>query len=159
MENTNDLSAGANVVPVSTRSGQSKKPRRSYQSHGFTGQLRGRYTADRGQIDGRSALGRALAEWEGELIESLGGADSISPQERVLIEMCAKDYMLLSSIDAWLLRQPSLIHSKKRQVYPIVQQRAQLADSLTKRLQALGLKKKAKPTRTLSELLQKGEAA
>jgi hypothetical protein len=101
-------------------SGMGKKPRRSYQKHGFTQSLRGRSKAGRGHIDGRSALGRALVEWKADLIEALGGADNISPQERVLIEICARDHMILSSIDAWLMRQSSLIHSKKRQAYPIV---------------------------------------
>jgi hypothetical protein len=61
--------------------------------------------------------------------------------------------VILSSIDAWLMRQPSLIHTKKRQAYPIVLQRAQLADSLTRRLQTLGLARRKKPTRSLNDLL------
>jgi hypothetical protein len=64
--------------------------------------------------------------------------------------------MILSGIDAWLMCQPSLIHSEKRQAYPIVLQRAQLADSLTRRLQSLGLKRRSKPARSLGDLLSKG---
>jgi hypothetical protein len=46
-------------------------------------------------------LGGALAEWKAELIEALGGDDHISPQERVLVETCARDHMIQSSIDGW----------------------------------------------------------
>lgn len=141
------------ILPAPTAPGAGKKPRRGYQSHGFTHQLRGRSKTGRAQIDGRSALGRALADWKAELIDALGGPDNISPQERVLIETCVRDHMILSSIDAWLMTQPSLIHAKKRQAYPIVLQRVQIADSLTRRLQSLGLKRRAKPVNGLADLL------
>jgi hypothetical protein len=151
--NQPDTSPATTDLPEQKAVASSTKPRRGYQRHGFTSLLENRFKGSKGQIDGRTALGRALAEWKAELIEALGGNETISPQERVLIETCARDHVILSSIDAWLMRQPSLVHSKKRTTYPIVLQRAQLADSLTRRLQAIGLKRRPRPTKSLADLL------
>lgn len=158
MTNQDVTGSATTMLPVSTRSATSKTPRKTRQSHGFTGQIKGRYTADRSQIDGRSALGQAVAAYRADLLASLGGAESLSAQELTLVEMCAKDWLILQSVDAYLL-QAGLFNKKKRAAYPLTATRMQIADSLTRRLQALGLTKRAKPTRTLSELLQKGEAA
>ena len=80
----------------------SKKPRQKRQSHGFSRQLRSRYTADRSHLDGRSVAAQAMASYSAELVASLGGADNLSAQELTLIEIAAKDWLLLQSIDAYL---------------------------------------------------------
>lgn len=157
MENTDELSAGASMVPVSIAAQSRKTPRKTRQSHGLSKQLRGRYKADRSQIDGRSALGQAMAAYRSDLLASLGGVESLSAQELTLVEMCAKDWLILQSVDAYLL-QAGLFNKKKRASYPLTSTRMQIADSLTRRLQALGLAKRVKPARTLSDLLQKGAA-
>lgn len=140
------------MLPVETAPGTKKKVRRNYQRHGFTPYLRGRSKTSIGQIDGRSALGQAMAQYRADLLASLGGRDSLSTQELTLIEMCAKDWLILQSVDAYLL-QAGLFNKKKRTAYPLTVQRMQLADGLTRRLQSLGLKRRPKPTKSLQEVL------
>lgn len=110
-------------------------------------------------IDRRTSTGKALDAWRAELIADLGGREAVSTQELAVIDAAVKTKLLLDSVDVWLLKQPSLINHRKRSVWPVVAQRQALADSLCKSMTQLGLKKRAKPTRTLSDLLQKGEAA
>lgn len=130
----------------------SKKPRQKRQMHGFTRQIRGRYTADAGQLDARSTAFKAITSYRSELVASLGGADNLSAQELTLVEMCAKDWFLLQSIDAFLL-QHGAYNKRKRAAYALTIQRCQVSDSLTRKLQLLKLERRSKPLNTLSALL------
>ncbi len=93
-------------------------------------------------VDGRTTLGKALAEWKYELIQDLGGPDAVSTQEQAIIELAVKTKLLLDSIDAWLLTQPSLVNARRRTLLPVVVQRQQLADALARYLSILGLKRR-----------------
>jgi hypothetical protein len=98
---------------------------------------------------------QAMSSYRNDLLASLGGADNLSRQELILIEMCAKDKLILDSIDAYLLTV-GLFSKRKKSCWPLTIQRMQIADSLTRRLQSLGLKRRAKPARSLGDLLSKG---
>jgi hypothetical protein len=103
-------------------------------------------------IDGRFHVGRELKKWRRELVADLGGEDSVSTQQNALIDLAVKSKLLLDSIDAWLLTQPSLINKQKKSVYPVVLQRQQLADGLARYLKDLGLQRRHK-VKTLNEIL------
>ncbi len=77
----------------------------------------------------------------------------ISTQQRAIINVAVKTKLLLDSVDAWLLQQPSLINLRKRAVHPAILQRQQLADSLIRAMVQLGLERKAKVLPSLSEYL------
>lgn len=104
------------------------------------------------QLDGRSALSQSIAKYRAELLSSLGGSDSLSAQEHTLVEMCSRDWLMIQHIDAYLF-QTGIFNKKRRQAYALTVQRMQLADSLTRRLQALGLQRRAKPVLSLSDYL------
>ena len=70
--------------------------------------------------------------------EALGG-DSISPQREAILDAVTMDVLLLSSVDAYIASMPSPVNKSKRSLFPIVAERARLADALTKRLATLGL--------------------
>ena len=70
-----------------------------------------------------------------------------------MIDVAMRTKLMLDSIDAWLLSQPSLINKRKRTLLPVVRERTQLADSLARHLSALGLERRAKPTRSLQDFL------
>lgn len=108
------------------------------------------------QIDGRSALSQSLAKYRAELLSSLGGAENLSAMETTIVEMCAKDWLLVQTIDAYIL-QTGAFNKKRRQAYALTVQRMQIADSLTRRLQALGLQRRAKPVLSLSDYLANGK--
>ena len=41
-------------------------------------------------IDGRSALGRALASWRTDLIQDLGGPDAVSTQQAAMVDLAVR---------------------------------------------------------------------
>ncbi len=104
-------------------------------------------------IDKRTTLGKALAKWRTDLIQDLGGRDAISTQQEALVDLAVKSKLILDSIDAWLLTQPSLVNARKRSLLPAVRERQQLADGLARYLTQLGLERKAKTVPPLDEYL------
>ncbi len=100
-------------------------------------------------IDKRTTLGKSLAKWRGDLIADLGGEYNVSVQQSALIDLTVKSKLLLDSIDAWLLTQPTLINKRKKALLPVVLQRQQLADGFARYLSQLGLERRIK-TKTLT---------
>ena len=79
-------------------------------------------------LDGRSTVAKQLAAWRADLIRDLGG--DVSTQEAAVIELAVRTKLLLDSVDAWLLVQPSLVNQRKRALLPVVRERQALADAL-----------------------------
>ena len=104
-------------------------------------------------IDQRTTLGKALSQWRAELIQDLGGSEAISTQQLALIELAVRTKLLLDSIDAWLLAQPSLVNARRRALLPAVSQRQQLADALARYMSQLGLERRKRPGVTAKEFL------
>ncbi len=104
-------------------------------------------------VDRRTSVGKALTQWQQQLVADLGGEDAISTQERAVIDLALRTKLLLDSIDAWLLRQPTLVNARRRAVIPVVRERTQLADALARYLTALGLKRRVKSVMPLQEYL------
>jgi hypothetical protein len=104
-------------------------------------------------IDRRTSVGKALAQWQAELVADLGGRATISTQEKALVDLCVTTKLMLDSIDHWLLKQPSLVNARKRTLLPVVLQRTTLANALSQYLGQLGLTRRAKPTATLADYL------
>jgi hypothetical protein len=100
-------------------------------------------------IDRRTSLGKGLAEFRSALIQDLGGTDSISTQQKTLVDMLVKSKLLLDSIDAWLLSQPTLVNARRRALLPVVRERAQLCDSICRMLVHLGFERR---TRKIADL-------
>ena len=97
-------------------------------------------------IDRRTSLGRHLAAWRTDLIADLGGVGTLSTQQRALVDVIVRQKLLLESVDAWLLTQPSLVNGQKRALLPVVRERQGLADSLARYLAQLGLERWAEAT-------------
>lgn len=102
-------------------------------------------------IDHRTSVGKALAQWKADLLRDLGG--DVSTQQLAIVDLAVKSKLLLDSIDAWLLVQPSLVNARKKALLPALVQRQQLAEGLAKHLERLGLERKAKPLPSLAEYL------
>ena len=75
------------------------------------------------------------------------------PQQRQVIDLAVKTKLILDSIDAYLVKQPSLVNHRKRTVLPVVLQRQQLADALARYMMQLGLERKVKLLPSLSDYL------
>lgn len=98
-------------------------------------------------------MGKALAAWRSELLADLGGIKAVSTQELALIEEAVKTKLILDSIDAWLLSQPTLINKRSRSVLPAVRDRQALVSTLRGLLGDLGLKRRSKAMPSLGEYL------
>jgi hypothetical protein len=132
---------------------QPKLPKRRYSKHGLTRLKRAVTGVNAHVIDRRTSLGKALAQWRADLVEDLGGQEAVSTQQLALIDLAARSKLLLDSIDAWLLVQPSLVDKRKRALLSVIQQRKGLADSLALYLDKLGLKRQARPAKSLAEYM------
>ncbi len=131
----------------------SQKPNPRNTQHGLSLMKRALKEHGTRALDRRTRVSKALDQWRDQLISDLGGAERISTQQRAIINVALKTKLLLDSIDAWLLQQPSLINFRKRSVHPVVLQRQQLADSLIRAMVQLGLERRARPVRGLAEIL------
>jgi hypothetical protein len=135
------------------------KPRtrvaRTYSTHGLIVVKRATMVwGNRGLLDQRTKIGKALAEWRAQLMADLGGADTLSIQQHAVVDLCVRERLMLDSVDAWILRQPGgLIDKRRRAVLPVVRERQQLADALARHLALLGLERKTRRAPALSDYL------
>lgn len=74
--------------------------------------------------------------------------------EWAIVDLAVKTYLMLQSVDKFLLEQKSLVNKSQRQLLPVVLQRQQLADALARYMAQLGLKRRAKPAPSLREYLR-----
>jgi hypothetical protein len=107
-------------------------------------------------IDRRTAASRALMQWRREILASLGGESNLSAMELTVVEQAARNRLLLDSIDAWLLSQPSLINRRRKSLLPLVAQRMSVDAALTRTLTTLGLKRREREV-TLQDYLNSQE--
>ncbi len=139
-QSANDVANRADAIVASRR--PRKRSRSHSKRHGLT-RLKAAVRGLGGRVvDRRTTLGKALAEWRHELIQDLGGLDAVSTQEKAVVELAVKTKLLLDSIDAWLLTQPSLVNKRARALLPVVRERQQLADALARYLALLGLERR-----------------
>jgi hypothetical protein len=131
--------------PGGRRPGAGRKP-----THGAAIMRRTLRALTTRRLDGRSAIAVAVRTWKGDVRRDLGG-DLTRAQETIL-EAAAQSWVIVSSIDDWIARQPSLV-TKKRRVLDVVMQRQQLAEGLARHLERLGLERRAKPVADLSTYL------
>jgi hypothetical protein len=102
-------------------------------------------------VDRRTAAARHLLTWRSELVTALGGDPS--PKQLALIELCTRARAILDHVDNYVLSLDSLVNKRGRKLVPIVGQRTQLADHLSKLLAQLGLTRIARDTQTLEGFL------
>lgn len=95
-------------------------------------------------IDGRTAAAQSLIAWKRELLNDLGGAESVSAQRMALVEMAVRTRLFIDHVDAFLLEQKSLVNRRKKAILPILRERTQLMDSLARLLGQIGLERVAK---------------
>ena len=107
------------------------------------------------RLDGRSAVAVAARRWKADVESDLGG-DLTRAQETVL-ELAAQTWVMVQALDDWIMRQPSLVNARKRMVVPALLQRQQLADSLCRQLERLGLERKVREV-TLDDWLEQRAA-
>lgn len=131
------------------------RPYQQHQQHGLyalQGALRTMGNQD-GWVEALGPVGDELRVWQASIMADLGGEENISAMERSIVELATKTHLLLASVDRFLLEQPSLVNKSRRQLFPVVLQRQQLADALARYMGQLGLKRRAKPTSSIDDYL------
>lgn len=123
------------------------------QSHGVKALKHAVSTLGSRTLDRRTSVAKALAGWRSDLIADLGGLDAVSTQELALIEEAVKTKLILDSVDAWLLSQPSLVNKRARAVLPAVRDRNALVTTLRGLLTDLGLRRRIVEAPDLSRYL------
>jgi hypothetical protein len=136
-----------------TNARSSKQAPRTHSKHGLTVLKKAVKGLGGRVIDQRTTIGKALAQWRTELIGDLGGSEAVSTQQLALIELAVRTKLLLDSIDAWLLAQPSLVNARRRALLPVVPQRQQLAGALARYVSQLGLERRKRPGLTAKEFM------
>ena len=134
------VSAYGEGMPSASRSTPAKRRGRP-TTHGLTAMRKALTTLTTRRLDGRSAVAVAVKRWKEDVRGDLGGG--LSRAQETLLELAAQSWVIVSSLDDWLARQPSLV-TRKRQLLPVVVQRQQLVDSLSRLLDKLGLRRKQK---------------
>jgi hypothetical protein len=102
-------------------------------------------------IDARTSAAKALLAWRQELIADLGGEDTVSAQQVALVEVATRTKLYVDHLDAFLMSQHSLVNARRKAVLPVLMERQQLADSLTRILTTLGLERRKQPGPTLDD--------
>ena len=105
-------------------------------------------------IDKRTLAAQALLGWKKELIQDLGGEESISAQKMTIVELCVRTRLLVESVDSFILSQENLVNKRRKSIYPIVQQRSALANNLVYMLGQLGLERQMKKLPGLREYIE-----
>jgi hypothetical protein len=80
------------------------------------------------------------AEYRADLIHDLGGQEALSAAQLHIVDLAVRDRLLLDTLDAALTDRP-LFNRKRKTVAPALEARFRMADSATRRLVALGLKR------------------
>ena len=106
-----------------------------------------------GALDKRTILGKMYLDIQADLISSLGGSDSISPQQQMLIDDVALDTLLLKSLNNTVATVQPLRKGKAHAAYQL---RASLIAQRREHLKLLGLKRVAKNL-SLTEILAKDD--
>jgi hypothetical protein len=106
-------------------------------------------------LDTMGEVGQALQQWRTAIIDDLGGEQGVSAMQRAVIELATKTYLMLDSVDKFLLSQKSLVNKSRRQLFPIVLQRQQLADALARYMNQLGLERRTRTPVSLEQYLSR----
>ena len=133
--------------------GSSRKARRQYTKYGLTPLKHAVRVLGARALTERTSVAKALAAWRSELLADLGGIENVTTQELALIEEAVKTKLILDSVDAWLLSQPSLINKRTRSVLPVVRDRQALVATLRGLLGDLGLQRRSRTMPELGEYL------
>jgi hypothetical protein len=74
--------------------------RRSYNRHGLNVLRIKVKVRGLGAIDRRTAAARDLLAWKADLVSDLGGPDTLSAQQRALIDLAVRTRLFVDSLDA-----------------------------------------------------------
>ncbi len=87
-------------------------------------------------MNGDQPWSQALREWRQDLITSLGGSKSFTPDAWEVLSVVTIDKVINDSIAAYLMTHPA-VNRQKKKVFEIVMQRSKLEADYVSRLRTL----------------------
>jgi hypothetical protein len=136
---------------MSEHQADTDKPQKR-QQHGLTPAKKALKKHGTGALDQRTTEAKELARWKDALVEDLGGPDQISTQQETLIELAARQIVLLHLIDNWVFAAPDqrVFRKRDKTVYALTKERQRIADGLARYMAQLGMDRKARKGRDLT---------
>ena len=107
----------------------------------------------RRSMDGRTTEAREVAEWIGDYAGDLGGLEELTVAKVTTLQMAGQTWLQIRRVDAFIAGMASIAHAKRRQLYPIIMQRAGLVNTLRGLLSDLGLERRERDVTSLATYL------
>jgi hypothetical protein len=131
----------------------SKSKPRCYQKSGIYAARAAILNNGSKPIDKRTQAGRSIQEWKAAIISDLGGEEELTTAKQAIVDLAVKNMLLIGIIDKFVFQEQAVVNKRSRSLFPIINQRQALADSLIRYLTTLGLERVAKRVPALSEYL------
>jgi len=130
------------------------------QQHGLTPAKKVLRKYGTAALDQRTTEAKELARWKANLVSDLGGLEVISTAQETLIELAARQIVLLHLIDNWIFEKPEerVFRKRDKTVYALTKERQRIADALARYLTTLGLERVKPKGRDLAEWQAEFEA-
>jgi len=99
-------------------------------------------------------MARTVRDWRQEIESDLGGEAQLSRAQQTLLDLAARDVVLLMQADAFLLELgPGVVNRRRRAYVPLVAQRQAVASHLAEMLKTLGLRRHAREAPRLAAVM------
>lgn len=114
---------------------------------------------DTGRLDMRSEAGQAIKRLRTQLETDLGGADTLSTQERLLVDRIVKKALIIEALETYALSRRSIFKRNGELIGALGRHYLSYTEALRRDLLAVGLGRRAKDVPNLSDYLNARAAA
>jgi hypothetical protein len=109
-------------------------------------------------IDARSKLGTILRDLRGTIESDLGGTETLSRAQRILVDDVCRLTLWIDTVDGYLLKLPTIVIENDKALVPVVVERNRLVETRARLLGMLGLKRVPKAVQSLKEIIAQHDA-
>ncbi len=145
------------VVGLKMASKPTDHGKRGYQKHRLYSAKRVLREYGSRAIDKRTKAGKAIAQWIDDVIDDLGGEETITTAQRTIVERAAVKRLLVHGVESYLAEQGprAVINKRDRKLHRVVSDYLKLSESLTRDLTTLGLERRKPPAEDLTSYLER----
>lgn len=109
---------------------------------------------DTGRLDMRSEAGQAIKRLRMQLETDLGGVDTLSTQERLLVDRIVKKALIIEALETYALGRKSIFKRNGELIGALGRHYLSYTEALRRDLLAVGLQRRAKNVPNLQDYLQ-----
>lgn len=114
---------------------------------------------DLGKLDGRSEAGQAIKRLRMQLEADLGGADTLSTQERLLVDRIVKKALIIEALESYSLSRKSIFKRNGELIGALGRHYLSYTEALRRDLLAVGLQRRTRDVPSLTDYLSARAAA